>query len=305
MLGSLDEADDAVQQAWMRASRSDLSGVENVGAWLTTVTSRVCLDMLRTRQRRGERPLSSALDAGPAPASVGSPPEDEAVMAESVGWRCSSCSTVCPPLSGWRSCCTTCSPCPSSRSPRWSTARRSRRRSWPAALATASAANPRRPAGPPDRAEHQAVVEAFLTASRSGDLDTLLRLLAPDVVRRADRVAVPAGTAPEVRGARVVAEETRVFAARCPPGRRRPGRRHTRHRGGPGGPAAERPPGDDRRRPHHGTRRDRPPGSAGVGGARGVRRRGFQVTRAPASAVPRQPTTLRSGGGTGTEVGAS
>jgi RNA polymerase sigma-70 factor, ECF subfamily len=71
------------------------------------------------------------------------------------------------------------------------------------------------PAGRPDRAEHQAVVEAFLTASRSGDLDTLLRLLAPDVVRRADRVAVPAGTAPEVWGARAVAEETRVFAARA------------------------------------------------------------------------------------------
>lgn len=215
MLGSLDEADDAVQQAWMRASRSDLSGVENLGAWLTTVTSRVCLDMLRTRQRRGEHPLSSALDGGPAPASVASPPEDEAVMAESVGLallvvldRLSPAQRVAFVLHDlfavpFEQIATVVD------------------RSTVATKKLASRARDRvrgqsaSPAGPPDRAEHQAVVEAFLTASRSGDLDTLLRLLAPDVVRRADRLAVPAGTAPEVRGARVVAEETRVFAARA------------------------------------------------------------------------------------------
>ena len=68
---------------------------------------------------------------------------------------------------------------------------------------------------PPDVAEHRAIVEAFLTACRGGDLGTLLRLLAPDVVRRADQVAVPAGIATVIRGARAVAEETRVFASRA------------------------------------------------------------------------------------------
>ncbi len=84
MLGSLDEADDAVQQAWMRADHTDLSDVENLDGWLTTVTSRVCLDMLRARQRRGERPLAAA-STRPVAAAGGAAPEDEAVAAESVG----------------------------------------------------------------------------------------------------------------------------------------------------------------------------------------------------------------------------
>ncbi len=72
-----------------------------------------------------------------------------------------------------------------------------------------------RPPDPLDQADHHAVVEAFLVASRGGDLDALLDLLAPDVVRRADRFAVPSGIATEVRGARAVANETRVFAGRA------------------------------------------------------------------------------------------
>src|SRR4051794_16037522 len=82
MLGSLAEADDAVQEAWLRATRAGADDVDNVGGWLTTITSRVCLDVLRARGTRREQPL----DGAPEPAAVGAPdPEQEAVLADSVG----------------------------------------------------------------------------------------------------------------------------------------------------------------------------------------------------------------------------
>src|SRR5882724_8045930 len=85
MLGSLSEADDAVQEAWLRLSRSETGGVENLGGWLTTVVARVSLDMLRTRTSRREEPLDAE---GPHPSSSGEggvDPEHEAILAESVG----------------------------------------------------------------------------------------------------------------------------------------------------------------------------------------------------------------------------
>src|SRR6266702_2145681 len=85
MLGSLNEADDAVQEAWLRLSRSDTSGVENLGGWLTTVTARVCLDMLRARESRHEEPLDEhALDPI-VRREDGMDPEHEALLADSVG----------------------------------------------------------------------------------------------------------------------------------------------------------------------------------------------------------------------------
>lgn len=85
MLGSLDEADDAVQRAWLRADRADLSRVENLAGWLTTVTARVCLDMLRTRRIRNEGSLTTAPAAAMAADGGGARPEEEAVLTESVG----------------------------------------------------------------------------------------------------------------------------------------------------------------------------------------------------------------------------
>jgi RNA polymerase sigma-70 factor (ECF subfamily) len=219
MLGSLDEADDAVQQAWMRANRADLSGVENLAGWLTTVTSRVCLDMLRSRQRRGERALAGSGEPGIVESSVaapaGSSPEAEAVMAEAVGLallvvldRLSPAQRVAFVLHDLFAVPFDQIAQVVDRSTVATKKLASRARDRVRGPATS-------PASGPERAEHRAVVEAFLTASRSGDFDTLLHLLAPDVVRRADRVAIPAGTATEVRGARAVAEETRVFAARA------------------------------------------------------------------------------------------
>ena len=85
MLGSLTEADDAVQEAWLRLSRSDVYGIENLSAWLTTVVGRVCLDMLRTRRSRGEEPLEGRLPELLVDRADEIDPEHEALLADSVG----------------------------------------------------------------------------------------------------------------------------------------------------------------------------------------------------------------------------
>src|SRR6478736_3914998 len=85
MLGSLSEADDAVQEAWLHLSRSDTSGVENLGGWLTTVVARICLDMLRSRKSRREEPLGARVPEPIANRAGGTDPEHEALLADSVG----------------------------------------------------------------------------------------------------------------------------------------------------------------------------------------------------------------------------
>jgi RNA polymerase sigma-70 factor (ECF subfamily) len=123
LLGSAAEADDAVQETWLRLARADARDIENLGGWLTTVVSRVCLDQLRARGSRRaalERAAVASADAG---GDV--EPEDEAVLVDAVGAaRCSSSSTHSVPRSGSRSCSTTCSPSRSTRSRRSSGARR-------------------------------------------------------------------------------------------------------------------------------------------------------------------------------------
>src|SRR5919198_6487834 len=85
MLGSLAEADEALQEGWIRLSRSDTSGVENLGGWLTTVVARVCLNMLQSRKSRREESLDSHVPDPVVSEEVGISPEDEAVLADSVG----------------------------------------------------------------------------------------------------------------------------------------------------------------------------------------------------------------------------
>src|SRR5262245_10041180 len=85
MLGSLSEVDDAVQEAWLRLSRADAEGIDDLGGWLTTVVGRVCLDMLRSRRSRREEPFAPAAPEPLAAVSRGTSPEDEAVLADSVG----------------------------------------------------------------------------------------------------------------------------------------------------------------------------------------------------------------------------
>ncbi|GIG88610.1 sigma-70 family RNA polymerase sigma factor [Plantactinospora endophytica] len=216
MVGSLPDAEDAVQQAWLKASRADLREVRNLTGWLTTVTARECLDLLRTRRRRAEvalpEPEFPAPEAGPGGTPVRTA-EEEVLLAESVGLallvvldRLSPAQRVAFVLHDLFSV-------------PFDEVGRVLDRSAVAAKKLASRArNQVHGAAPADRrpaARHLPLVAAFLAASRGGDLETLLDLLAPDVVRRADPVLLPPGMPTELRGARTVAEETRHFAARA------------------------------------------------------------------------------------------
>jgi RNA polymerase sigma-70 factor (ECF subfamily) len=207
MLGSLDEADDAVQRAWLRAERSDLGAVANTTGWLTTVVARVCLDMLRSRRRRGEEPLTAAADVSTAGRHRdGDGPEEEAVLAESVGRallvvldRLGPAERVAFVLQDLFAVPFDEIATVVGRTPAASKKLASRARARVRGEASVGAV---------DLARHAAVVEAFLAATRGGDLGVLVELLAPDVLRRADRHDV----AGEVHGARAVAEESRVFS---------------------------------------------------------------------------------------------
>jgi RNA polymerase sigma factor (sigma-70 family) len=209
MLGSATEADDAVQEAWLRLSRSDTSEVANLGGWLTTVVARICLDMLRSRNARKEEALDEHIPEPAAPSAA----EQEALLADSVGLallvvldRLSPAERVAFVLHDLfavpfdqiapivdRTTVTT-----------KKLASRARHR------VRGQAAVPEA-----DLARHRHVVDAFLAASRDGDIEGLLAVLAPDVVRRADRVSLPAGAPTEIRGAQALAEETRTNAARA------------------------------------------------------------------------------------------
>src|SRR5437868_4385615 len=115
MLGSLSEADDAVQESWLRLSRSDTSGIENLGGWLTTVVARICLDMLRSRNSRREESLEAAVSESIESREEGSTQSRKCCWPTRSGLRCWSCSTPYLPPSGSPSCCTTSSRCLSTR----------------------------------------------------------------------------------------------------------------------------------------------------------------------------------------------
>lgn len=203
MLGSSAEADDAVQEAWIRLSRADAHGVENLGGWLTTVTARVCLDMLRARGARREEPLGPR-DAG---VTARSDPEDDVLLADSIGPALLVVlETLAPaervafvlhdmfdlsfeeiaPIVG--------------RSPTAARqlASRARRRVQGGAAAPEV-----------DLARRQEVVRAFLAASREGNFEALLAVLDPDVIVRADDHAVRAAAANKWGGAPELAREIR------------------------------------------------------------------------------------------------
>ncbi|MEV0479558.1 sigma-70 family RNA polymerase sigma factor [Streptomyces sp. NPDC050508] len=208
MLGSTVEADDAVQEAWLRLSRSGGDDIGNLAAWLTTVVSRICLDMLRTRASRREDPYGDELPE----ASTGDLPEDEAVLADSVGLALLVVLDTLGPAERVAFVLHDLFSVPFDRIATILD------RSRPAAKKLASRAR-HRVRGTPTvpRAEldrHREVVEAFLTAARGGDLDALLDVLAPDVVRRADPTALPPGVPTELRGARAVAEGTALLRHR-------------------------------------------------------------------------------------------
>ena len=199
MLGSLSEVDDAVQEAWLRLSRADRAGIDNLGGWLTTVVARVCLDMLRSRQSRREEPFTPDAPEPVATGAHGSSPEQEALLADSVGLgllvvldRLTPAERLAfvlhdmfavpfeeiAPIVG---------------------------RSAEAARQLASRARRRVRSGgapDPDLPQQREVVEAFIAALRAGDFEGLLAVLDPDLVVRADTSGAPS----EVRGAAVWAK---------------------------------------------------------------------------------------------------
>jgi RNA polymerase sigma factor (sigma-70 family) len=199
ILGSLSDAEDAVQESWLRLNRSDTSGIENLGGWLTTVVARVCLDMLRSRRSRGEEPLESPQGAEPVSAKhAAANPEDEAVLADSVGLALLVVLDRLEPAERLAFVLHDMFDLP------FDEIAGIVGRSTDAARQLASRAR-RRVRGSvgdaSDTVSHQRkVVEAFLAAVRSGDVPGLVGLLDPEFTVRADATAVPGGV-PEIRGA--------------------------------------------------------------------------------------------------------
>jgi RNA polymerase sigma factor (sigma-70 family) len=204
MLGSLAEADDAVQDAWLRVDRADTSGVENLGGWLTTVVARVCLNMLRSRRHRREEPIDLQEYDPVVDLERGGDPEQEALMADSVGVAllvvldtltaaerlafvlhdmfAMPFDEIAPMLE---------------KSPDATRQLASRARRRVKGVA---------PAPGTDVARQRHVVDAYLAATRGGDFEALIALLHPDVVFRADKAAVPTPEPIVIRGAHPVAK---------------------------------------------------------------------------------------------------
>jgi RNA polymerase sigma-70 factor (ECF subfamily) len=213
MLGSPSEADDAVQEAWLRFSRSDPSGVENIGGWLTTVVARVCLDALRSRQSRRE---DTAGVSPPEPGlnraqHVG--PEDEVLLADSVGPALLVVLETLSPAERVAFVLHDIFDVPFNeigeivgRSPDAARqlASRARRRVRGAEVSSG------------DSSRQREVVDAFLAATRGGDFEALLAILDPDIVLRADDAAVQMGTSRELRGVAAIGERFSGAAALRP-----------------------------------------------------------------------------------------
>jgi RNA polymerase sigma-70 factor (ECF subfamily) len=208
LLGSASEAEDAVQDVWLRASRHDADRVDNLSGWLTTITGRICLDRLRNRRRRGEQPLDERLDE-----RTESDPEANALAAESVGAalvivldRLTPAERIAfvlhdvfdlpfDQIAGIVGRSTDATKMLASRA-------RRRVRSGDRAVESSLA-------------RQRELVEAFLAAARDGRIDALLKVLDPAVVVRADPGAVAPGAPTTLHGAAAVSEQALVFSARA------------------------------------------------------------------------------------------
>src|SRR5215211_6540258 len=210
MLGSLTEADDAVQDTWLRLSRAGAGGVENLGGWLTTVVARVCLNMLRSRASRREEALGVHLpDPVVSPASAPQP-DEEAVLADSVGLALLVVLDTLAPAERLAFVLHDMFAVPfdeiagiTGRSPEAARqlASRARRR-----------VRGQAPAPDADLARQRQVVDAFSAAAQEGDFDALVAVLDPDIVLRVDAGMDRPDESVVVRGARAVAERARSFA---------------------------------------------------------------------------------------------
>src|SRR5262245_639747 len=210
MLGSLTEADDAVQDTWLRLSWAGANEVENLGGWLTTIVARVCLNMLRARNRRREEPLGVHI-----PDPIISPdgelqPEEQALLADSVGLALLVVVDTLSPAEwvafvlqdmfelAFEEIAPMVGRCPAAARQLASRARRGVR-------------GAERVAPDPDLARQREVVDAFFRAAREGDFDALVALLDPDVVLRADYGARRRAASVVIRGAAAVARQARAI----------------------------------------------------------------------------------------------
>jgi RNA polymerase sigma factor (sigma-70 family) len=214
ILGSVNEADDAVQESWFRISRADADAVENLGGWLTTIVGRICLDKLRARRQRREEQLDAIApedaDWDVSPMDL----EQDAMLADSVG---QALLLILDKLA------------PAERIAyvlhdmfdlSFDEIALIIGRSTEAARQLASRGRRRIRSGgklpDTDRARQRQVVEAFLGASRNGDFDALIALLDPEVMLRADRIAAPDPRLRTIRGAAAVARRALMFSGRAP-----------------------------------------------------------------------------------------
>jgi RNA polymerase sigma-70 factor, ECF subfamily len=216
MLGSFAEADDAVQEAWLRLSRADASGVDNLSAWLTTIVARVCLNVLRSRRTRREEPMGVHVPDPVISRADGTNPEDEALLADSVGLALQVVLDTLTPAERLAFILHDMFDLPFDeiapvvgRSP--ATARqlasRARRRVRGADVHTPE----------PDVARQREVVDAFFAAAHRGDFDALVAVLDPDVVVRSDGGTAHPEATMVLRGAAAVARRTLTIAQPAAP----------------------------------------------------------------------------------------
>ncbi len=212
MLGSLSEADDAVQDAWLRVARAGADGVENMGGWLTTIVARVCLNMLRSRATRHEESLGGVHVPDPVVVADGATqPEELAMLADSVGLALLVVLDTLAPAERLAFVLHDMFNLPFEeiapmvdRSPEAARqlASRARRRVRAAQV----------PSPDPDLARQRRVVDAFFRAARGGDFDALVAVLDPDIVLRADAGAWRPAESVELRGAEAVASQAIRFS---------------------------------------------------------------------------------------------
>jgi len=210
MLGSLSEADDAVQEAWLRLSRSDSGEIDNLGAWLTTVVARVSLNMLRSRRSRREEPLGVHIPEPIVDSVDGTDPEHEALLADAVGLALFVVLDTLAPAERlafvlhdmfavpFDEIAAIVDRSPDAARQLASRARRRVRRASPAPDA--------------DLAAQREVIEAFMAAARDGDFDALVAVLDPDAVLRADGGAILPETSREVHGAANIARQALIYS---------------------------------------------------------------------------------------------
>jgi RNA polymerase sigma factor (sigma-70 family) len=215
MLGSMSEAEDAVQEAWLRLDRSDSDTVENMRGWLTTVVGRICLDMLRTRRSRREELVGERLPEPVVSVDHGTDPEQEALLADSVGLALLVVLETLTPAErlafvlhdmfalSFEEIAPIVERTPAATRQLASRARRRVRNAAPRADAELS--------------EQRRVVDAFLAASRAGDFGALLEVLDPDVVFRSDRGGLAPGAPALVTGADAVARTVLSRGSRFAP----------------------------------------------------------------------------------------